>query len=728
MTRGIAVDLAQEGAQENAAPVWRGWGRRLGHWLGIQIAAERERWPLWLPVLMGAGIGLYFSLKSEPPVWIGPAALLLAALASGLAWRSERAWFPAAGCLAFALGFASAQFQAHDVAAPVLERRVAGTLEGRVFSVDPLPEGSRIVIAPASLGDLAPARLPARVRVRLRHGDGGVVPGDWVSLRVSVEPPPAPAMPGAYDFERAAWFLRLGGVGYALSAPEQTAPPAGAAPGEFGQALNALRQGLTSRIRAALPNPEGAIASALITGETHAIPPEDAGAFRDAGLAHILVIAGLHMGMVAGICFFALRAIFALIPAIALNYPTKKFAAGLALAMTFGYMLLSGATVSSRRAFAMIALALLAVLVDRFSISARALALAAVAIMLMTPSSAMGPSFQMSFAAVAALVAFYESYRVQLSQWYRESGGMRRLSLYLLGISFTTIVTTLATAPFTIYHFNRFPLYSVAANVAAVPITGFWVMPWAILSVLLMPVHLEFLALHPMAWGIDAIWAIARGVTSWPGAVMNLPSMPAWGLGVLGLGGLWLCIWRRRWRYLGFVPVALGLASIWLSRPPDILFADNGKLMAVRATDGNYLPSLAHGDRSAEETWSKRAASHLGPVWPGSGASADGSLNCDAGACVYRARGVMVTLIRDADHFDRAQCSADLVLANVAAWKICPGARIIDRVDTYRNGGYAVWLDPGAIRVESVRADQGARLWSPKRGRDNLGADNGGQP
>ena len=243
MTRGIAVDLAQEGAQENAAHVWRGWGRRLGHWLGIQIAAERERWPLWLPVHMGAGIGLHFSLKSEPPVWIGPAALLLAALASGLAWRSERAWFPAAGCLAFALGFASAQFQAHDVAAPVLERRVAGTLEGRVFSVDPLPEGSRIVIAPASLGDLAPARLPARVRVRLRHGDGGVVPGDWVSLRVSVEPPPAPAMPGAYDFERAAWFLRLGGVGYALSAPEQTAPPAGAAPGEFGQALNALRQG-----------------------------------------------------------------------------------------------------------------------------------------------------------------------------------------------------------------------------------------------------------------------------------------------------------------------------------------------------------------------------------------------------------------------------------------------------------------------------------------------------
>jgi competence protein ComEC len=182
---------------------------------------------------------------------------------------------------------------------------------------------------------------------------------------------------------------------------------------------------------------------------------------------------------------------------------------------------------------------------------------------------------------------------------------------------------------------------------------------------------------------------------------------------------LWLAIWRRRWRYLGLLPVALGLTSIWLSRPPDILIAGEGKSMAVRDADGNYLPSLGRGERSTEETWTKRAASHLGPVWPASGASADGSLACDAGSCVYRARGRTVTIIRDADHFDRAQCSADLVLANVPAWKLCRGARIIDSIDVYRNGGYAIWLDPGAINVENVRDDQGDRLWSPKRGRDN---------
>jgi competence protein ComEC len=548
------------------------------------------------------------------------------------------------------------------------------------------------------------------VRIRLRKDDGGVVPGDEIGVKAALEPPPGPAMPGSYDFRRRAWFDRLGGVGFALGAPAILAAP-------DGSRLEALRHAMTACIRADLPGPEGGIAAALITGATHAIRPEDGGAFRDAGLAHILVIAGLHMGMVAAACFFALRAFFALIPPIALNFPTKKWAAALALAMTSGYLLLSGATVSSRRAFVMTALALLAVLVDRLSLSARALALAAVLIMLMTPESATGPSFQMSFAAVAALVAFYEAFRERLASWYRDAGTWRRLGLYAIGIVFTTIVTTVATAPFTIYHFNRLALYSVAANVAAVPITGFWVMPWAILAVLLMPLHLESFALVPMSWGIDAISAIARDVTAWPGAVANFPSQPAWGHAVASLGGAWLAIWRRRWRWWGLAPLAFGLATIWWQRPPDILVAEGAQLMAVRAADGSYLPSRSRGDRAVAESWSRRTATIMGPPWPGSGSSADGRLDCGPGACVYRAGGRSVTLIRDPQAFDRGQCRADLVIAAVPAWKLCPGARIIDRVDSYRNGGYAVWLGPD-IRVEDVRQYEGERLWTKQKGRE----------
>jgi competence protein ComEC len=180
------------------------------------------------------------------------------------------------------------------------------------------------------------------------------------------------------------------------------------------------------------------------------------------------------MGMVAGLAFVAVRAFFALIPALSLRYPTKKWAAAFALLVTFCYMLLSGATVSSRRSFVMTGLVMLAVLVDRLQLSARGLAYAATGILLLTPMSVTGPSFQMSFAAVGALIAFYETYRARLSKWHREAGPVGRVALYGLGISLTTVICTVATAPYTIFHFNRFAVYSVAANIVAVPITGFW--------------------------------------------------------------------------------------------------------------------------------------------------------------------------------------------------------------------------------------------------------------
>ena len=286
-------------AIQQAAPASPGRGRigRLLSWLARNLIAEHERWPLWIPVLVGLGIGVYFWLPFEPPT-----ALAVTALALAIAVAAASLWFgrlivPAAGASAVALGFAAAALQAWWVAAPILQHRLGPVaVEARLVAVDPLPEGTRLILEPNMIQRLAPAELPARIRVKLRHDIEGLVPGAWLRLEAVLMPPPAPAMPGAYDFQRRAYFDRLGAVGFALGDPAPMAAPADAGPGPWRTAIERVRAEVGLRIRAALPGPTGAIAAAHITGETHAIPPEDAGAFRDAGLAHILLCAPNYVG------------------------------------------------------------------------------------------------------------------------------------------------------------------------------------------------------------------------------------------------------------------------------------------------------------------------------------------------------------------------------------------------------------------------------------------------
>ena len=692
------------------------------------VFAERDRWFLWLPVLLGTGIGIYFSLTIEPPLWLGLTLAAIAVSRVALERWHERRIAAALALAAVAVGFAAAEVETRLVAAPVLERPTGSVVvEGRIIEVEPLPEGKRITLEPRRIGELPRGKLPARIRITLRESAGAAIPGEGVSVLAQLYPPAGPAMPGAYDFQRRAYFDRLGAVGYARGSlrPFSDEPPT-----TWRLWVAALRTTMSERIMAALPGTTGGIAAAIITGETHAIPEADAQAFRDAGLAHILVIAGLHMGLVAGIAFFAVRAGLALVPWVALRFNTKKGAALAALLVTFGYLLLSGATVSSRRSFVMTTLVLLAVLLDRLSLSARALAWAALAIMLASPYSVTTAAFQMSFAAVAGLVAFYETFRARIGGWYRDAGIVRRWGLHLLAIVFTTVVSTVATTPFTVFHFNRYAVYSVAANIVAVPITGLWVLPWAMLGCALMPFGLERVALVPMGWGIDAIADVARVVTSWPGAAQLVPSMPVWGLMLLAFGGFWLSVWRRRWRLLGLAPIAAGYLTLLLPQPPDVLVDGESRLMAVRGSDGAYLVSGRERSRYAEDTWARRGAVGRGLLWPQIGTSADGTLTCDREGCLYRASGRAVALERSATALAEDCARADLVVTPVPARGECRTKPVIDGFDTWHNGSYAVWLESDRVTIESVRDWRGSRPWVPPRGPDRAGLSTaaGGPP
>ena len=368
--------------------------------------AERDRWPLWIPVGLGAGIVLYFSLNFEPAPYSGVLAALVSALMV-IAARRRLLWFlVAVAVFGASIGFTAAQLRGALVAAPVLAKEMrAAKVSGRVVANEIRVAGQRLVLDHVRINGLDPAATPDRIRITL-GGDRGrrALPGEWLSLRATLSPPSGPAAPGAFDFARLAYFKRLGGIGFSYGGAHFIDPPEDVDSGGWKIALGRFRQAVTERIRAGLDGEAGAVAAALLTGERGAISKDTLTAIRDAGLAHLLAISGLHMGLFAGIVFFATRALLALWEPVALRHGIKKWAALAALVgMTF-YLFLSGATIPTQRAFMMGALVIAAVMLDRTVISLRSVALAAVAVLLVQPESLLGPSFQMSFAAVVGLV------------------------------------------------------------------------------------------------------------------------------------------------------------------------------------------------------------------------------------------------------------------------------------------------------------------------------------
>jgi competence protein ComEC len=474
------------------------------------------------------------------------------------------------------------------------------------------------------------------------------------------------------------------------------------------------RQNITERILAVNRSPVGAIAAALMTGDRSAIPEDIMKTVRDSGLAHLLAISGLHIGLVAGILFIGFRALFVLLPYIALNFPIKKWAAAFAIPGALAYALISGASIPTLRAFLMITLVLLAVMLDRRGISMRMVAWTAAIVLLFQPESVLGASFQMSFSAVVALIAVYEFVSMRrLNQEFKSRTLIRTFGLYVGGVALTTLVSGLATAPFAIFHFNRFALYGLAANLIAVPITALWIMPWAVLVFILMPFGLEGFALTPMFWGIEVVLKTAQFVSQWPGAAITLPAMSTEALLSVTCGLLWLCLWRSRWRLFGTVGIAAGLATLLLYRAPDILVDGDAKLMAVRLVNGQYAVTSLRRKKYTREVWLRRIG-HSGPPvpWPKKKNPRNHQLSCDGQGCLYRTQFHVVSLAIHPGALLEDCYTTSLIISTFPIRQACRHSlRTIDRFDLWRDGAHAVWLEKNNIRVESVNAWRGHRPW-----------------
>jgi competence protein ComEC len=684
-------------------------------------AAERDRWALWLPVLFGGGIAGYFALPSEPPAGalLGATALMCAAVA--VLQRVGR------GGVALVLGILAApsaggsvaSLHALEKAAPVLERSIAPqALSGVVVSVEPFADGARVRLERLR-GERrwTPETTPHAVRVKLREGDVPEI-GERIQLSARLSPPPRPSYPGAYDFSRAAWFQRLGGVGFALSdwrSVPRDAPPSGweRAAIELGR----LRARVGERVRAALPGVPGDIAVALLTGDRSGVPEADLEALRASGLAHLLAISGLHIGMVAMISFVTVRLGLAARERWARDWPIKKIAAGVALVVAFAYMLLAGATVPTQRAFMMTGVVLIAVMIDRRAISLRLVAVAAFVVLCLDPHALVGPSFQLSFAAVIALVAVYESYRPEGRDGEAARGWGRRAVFYFAAVALTTVIAGAATSPFAVHHFGRMAHYSVIANLAAVPMVTFIVMPAELLGVLLMPLGLEAVPLMVAGHGIRGVLAIAHWVAGLPGAEGRFPPMTGWGFAALVLGGLWCAIWRRSWRFLGVPLVLAGLISP-MTREAPVLILGASIDQAALVWDGALWVERPRRDRFAQRVWSEKTGLPIGGTWRDLAARADAPLRIGPlGAVFRRPPGPDTASLTVVFVTDPRVIAEDCRLASFARLPLHPHPTLcgdrpwVGPADLIRDGVHAIFADGDRVRAISVDSRRGDRPW-----------------
>jgi competence protein ComEC len=559
----------------------------------LWLEAERDQLFLWVPVSFGAGIAAWFVLP-DPAWWwtvlLALAGVALFAVAIARGGRAGRV--VAVGALLGVAGLALIWSRAESSDGQVLARPVIATFEARVERVEPLPSRDlvrlrltpiRVVAVPARPGrkDARPQpALPQHVRVNLAEADVpvGLSRGAAIRLGARLMPPPQPAVPGAYDYARVAWFDGIGATGRGFG------PVSIVSPGVSGGA--GLRERLSKHIQASAPGGGGAIAAALATGDQGGISEEDAEAMRRSGLAHLLSVSGLHITAVVGAVMLLVLRLLALSPWLALRFRLPLIAAGAGAVAAIGYTWLTGAEVPTIRSCVAALLVLIAMAMGREAITLRLVAAGALIVLLLFPEALAGPSFQLSFAAVAAIVALHEHPRVKT--WFapREQSWWQKLGRTLLSLLLTGVVVELSLIPIALFHFHKAGIYGAVANIVAIPLTTFIVMPLEALALLFDLAGIG----APLWWltarSLDLLLWIAHATASIPGSVAALPAMPGGAFGLMAFGGLWVALWRTRWRRLGAVPFAMGAAWALATPAPDLLVTGDGRHVAIRTARG----------------------------------------------------------------------------------------------------------------------------------------------
>ena len=698
------------GLAPSRVSIWPSFIETLRQWVRAEAGAGRLL--PWVPVAFGTGIAFYFAADHEPVLSV--AAVTAIVLCVAAFWLRRHKAFPAAVMIAaVAAGFAVATWKTARIAHGVLARPMFSvSLTGFVETRDIRERTDRFVLRVVTMESARGTTKLERVRLSVKKGTAPTV-GSFIELKARLLPPLSPLRPGSYDFGRDMFFSGIGASGFVMGAIKTAAAPdGGGLKLRYSAVMQGLRDAIDARIRTTLEGDRRAIATALLTGRRDAISEPVNDAMFISGLGHVLSISGYHMAVVAGVVFFAVRALLALFPTLTVGFAIKKWSAVAAFAASAFYLLLSGAEVATQRSFFMTAVVLIAVMVDRRAITFRTLAVAALIVLTIAPEALVHPSFQMSFAATLGLVALVQlgmprllaspdhTATAQVALW-----GGREITMLLLA----SLVAGLATTPYAAFHFHRITPYGVLANLAAMPVVSALVMPAGLLGLALMPFGFDGLCWWAMGVGIDWMIFVTQWVAALPGAVGRVP---AFGIGPLiaaSLGIILLGLLRTPLRYAG---VALLLVSaVWAARvpQPDILISADGRNVGVRGPDGKLHLMRAARDGFLVKEWLAADADGR----KATDASLTEGVSCDASGCVAQgAGGVFVALaLRPEALADDCERAA-LVVTTRQPPAAC-GASVIDAERLRRQGALALRRSGSGFAIDAVKPQGIDRPWSP---------------
>lgn len=656
----------------------------------------------WIAVLIGCGIGAWFTVTREPGV--GSYSIAALSLLGGLwlARVSDLARPLGLAVAALAAGWIAAGVRAHALDAPMLDFRYYGPVEGRIVAIDrSQSDALRLTLDQVVLREVAPEKTPVRVRISLQTEPEWLMPrpGQVIVVTANLAAPEGPVEPGAFDFRRMAFFDKLGAVGYTRTPVLLLEEPLGGA-----LPIDRLRTWLTQGMLQHMDGQAGAFAAGAMTGDRSAITEDTVQALRDSSLAHLLAISGMNMAFLTGFVFALFRYGLALIPYVALRVNTKKVAAVVSLGVALFYLLLSGSNVATERAFIMIAVFLGAVLLDRRAITLRSVAVAGMLLLLTQPETLLEPGFQMSFAATIALIVGFAAldgsiYRERIPRWM--------MPVFTLVLS--SLIGGLSTAPYAAAHFNRFTDYGLLANLLTVPVMGAIIMPAGALAALLAPFGLAALPLWVMEQGARWILFVAHEISSWEGSVTAIPAPGPWVLPLFTLGSIWLILWRGRVQAAGLVPVAAAFALWAVAERPLLLISGDGRLLGLEGPEGRAL-SAAKGGGFAAENWLQND----GDLAAQDQAAARPGFEGKKGERWFALAGLKVVSLSGkgaAEKLAEVCPVADLVILAAKAVAAPSGCPLIDQRILDETGPLAIWQKDKGLRVERTKGAD--RLWSP---------------